>query len=105
MRVDPDALMASGDRIISAAQRIRGELVAFQSQLAAFGQPWGNDDLGSLIGEVYHAIYELAVDCYTENTGEIDEVGATTRVMAVNYLDTEESNTDMSQVYRDALGG
>ncbi|MEV6343793.1 hypothetical protein [Actinoplanes sp. NPDC051851] len=97
--------MSSGDRMMSSAQQIRSQLAAFQAQLSGYGEPWGTDDLGSLIGEVYGVICELAMECYSENTIEIDEVGEGTRVMAVNYLDTEESNADRSQVYLDALGG
>ncbi|WP_433650305.1 hypothetical protein ACQP2C_28225 [Micromonospora zamorensis] len=42
--------------MVASAQRIRLALSAFDAELAAFGAPWGNDDLGSLIGMVYETI-------------------------------------------------
>jgi hypothetical protein len=102
--IDPQSIVSAGDGIVSAAQRIRNEVSMFQAELAGFGQPWGNDDLGSLIGMVYESIAELAMDCYNTNTDEIDEIGGLTRMMGANYLATEQNNTDQANRYRQILG-
>lgn len=80
-------------------------MTAFQGELSGFGEPWGSDDLGLLIGTAYQVIAEVAFECYGDNTAEIDETGAKARMMAANFADTEESNTDQVQRFRDALRG
>jgi hypothetical protein len=103
--IDPDGIMRAGDGITTAAQVISREVSQFQGELAGFGEPWGNDDVGSLIGMVYGIISELAFDTYTGNADEIQEIGGLTRQMGQNYSDTETGNTSVINTYKQALGG
>ena len=105
MRVDPDSLMASGNRMQSSVQRIREEITAFHGELAGFGAPWGNDDLGSLIGEAYQVIYDMAMETYGANADEIDEVGQAAQVAATEYTTTDQANADDVRRLGSALDG
>jgi hypothetical protein len=103
--IDPDGIMRAGDGITTAAQVINREITQFQSELAGYGEPWGNDDIGSLIGMVYGVISDLAFETYSGNTEEIQQIGGLTRQMGQNYSDTEAANTSGINAYKRALGG
>ncbi len=105
MEIDPDSIARAGSDMLSAADRIHREVSTFQSELASYGEPWGADDLGSLIGMVYGVIEEIAMESYTGNAAEIEDIANGTRIMGANYAATEETNTDQVNKFRDALGG
>lgn len=105
VEIDPEGIMRSGDGIITAAQVINREITTFQGELAAYGEPWGADDIGSLIGMVYGVISDLAFETYAGNAEEIQEIGGLTRQMGQNYVDTEAGNSVDLNSYKQALGG
>lgn len=91
IEINPETIIKAGDDIVASAQRIRSALSAFDAELAAFGAPWGNDDLGSLIGMVYETIRDLALESYDANRVEIEDIGKLSRVMGLNYQETERA--------------
>jgi hypothetical protein len=103
--IDPDGIMRAGDSITTAAQVIDQEVTRFQNELAGYGEPWGNDDLGSLIGMVYGIISDLAFETYLGNTEDIKQIGTLTRQMGQNYADTEAGNVAGIDAFKQALGG
>lgn len=102
--VEPDQIRSSGGGIRNAAQQLRAELQAFQAELAGFGQPWGNDDLGFLIGGCYQAIEEVAMECYQENIAELEQTADKVNTMAANYYQAESSNELNINNVRNILG-
>jgi len=107
MDVDPERIRSAGSGIRSSAEQLKSEWTSFQGELASYGQPWGNDDLGSLIGMCYQAIVEVAQECYEENTGDIGDHAEGVHAMATNYQETEKETTgqvkEINRV-RDVLG-
>jgi hypothetical protein len=59
---------AAGD-LDQVAQRLGRELRFAQAELAAYGEPWGGDELGMLIGVTHEVVSELAF----ERLGELQE--------------------------------
>jgi hypothetical protein len=104
LNVQPDLIRRSGGGIRSAAQRLRAELEAFQGELAGFGEPWGDDDIGSLIGGCYQAVYEVAMECYTDNIGEMENEADGVNTMAATYYQAESSTEVEVNKVRDILG-
>lgn len=104
LNVQPDLIRRSGGGIRSAAQQLRSELTAFQGKLAGFGQPWGNDDLGALIGGCYQAIHEVAMECYEENIAELEAEADGVNTMAGNYYQAETTTEVEVNNVRDILG-
>ncbi|TMQ94238.1 hypothetical protein ETD83_24105 [Actinomadura soli] len=102
--VDPEGIRRSGLGIGSSAQRLKADWEAFQAELAGFGEPWGTDDIGSLIGGCYQAIYEAAADCYNDNIEAMTEDGDTVQSVAANHLAAEKSNVTEINRVRDVLG-
>lgn len=84
----------AGRGIQQAAADARGDLTAFQSELAAHDEPWGhdlNDQIGPLIGGCYGAIAAAAMACYHANTGELSRQGDAARTTAANYRTSDEA--------------
>lgn len=104
LSVDAQAIMTAGDGVASAAEAVQAEVKAFQAELREFGEPWGNDDLGSLVGTVYQAISAIAMECYGVNTGQIVEIGGLVKMMGAKYLNTEQDNVNNINSYREILG-
>ncbi|MEV4539735.1 hypothetical protein AB0J82_38775 [Asanoa sp. NPDC049518] len=102
--VDAAALRHSGGGVRTAAEGMAQRLAAFQSELAAYGQPWGNDDLGSLIGMAYETVLEVAMDCITGNLDGLAEDGAGLVDMADSYDAVEQENVAGSQAFDGRLG-
>lgn len=48
-------------------------LTAFVNELRGHGEPWGNDELGALIGLSYQGIFAAAMDCFASNLDVIDD--------------------------------
>lgn len=104
LSVDPQHIRRSGAGVRSSAQQLRSELQAFQNHLAGYGEPWGNDDLGSLIGGCYQAISELAFDCYNDNIAELEGHADGVNAMASTYFQAEDvSAIEVNRVH-DVLG-
>jgi hypothetical protein len=103
LRAETETVQQAGGGISEAAGRLRAELAAFRSELAAHGEPWGSDDLGSLIKGFYQAVSEVAMECYHDNVTELDGRGQGATVMAGRYVLTEEAGAASAHRLRDQL--
>jgi hypothetical protein len=104
LNVDPDQIQRSGAQISSAAEQMQGHISAFQRELAGYGQPWGHDMVGSLIGGCYQAISGAAMKSFTGNTRVLSVHGQRVQAMASVYRDTEQVNTQQVNRIRETLG-
>ncbi len=102
--IDSAALRYSGGGVQTTAEEMSQRLTAFQSELAAFGQPWGNDDLGSLIGMAYETVLDVAMDCIAGNLDGLAEDGAGLVGMADSYDAVEQENVAGSRAFDERLG-
>jgi hypothetical protein len=104
MDVSPDRIRKAGSGIRTSAQQLKADWEAFQTELSSFGEPWGNDDLGSLIGGCYQAILEVAAECYADNLAEIDGHAEGVQTMAATFYAAEDNSAIEVNRVRDALG-
>ncbi|MEU5881170.1 hypothetical protein [Spirillospora sp. NPDC047279] len=102
--VDPELIQNAGEGIRSSAEQLRSDWEAFQGELAGFGQPWGTDDIGSLIGGCYQAVFEVAVECYQENILSMTEQAESVTMVGQNWTAAEQSNVTEVNRVRDVLG-
>jgi hypothetical protein len=91
--VDADRMRDAGDNISQSSQAMSGSVSQFEAQLASYGDAFGGDDLGSLIGMVYGVIHDLAMDCFETNIADTQEAGETVTAMANNFSNTEDNTT------------
>ncbi len=71
--LDTASLRRAQALIGGSTQETDTALGAFIAELEGFGQPWGDDELGTLIGLSYQGIFEVAMDCFACNLDLIDE--------------------------------
>jgi hypothetical protein len=90
MRVDHADIHRMGGRIGSMTEGLAGKVQAFQGELAGFGEPWGGDDIGALIGGCYNAVYELFMECVNDNLEGLGEQGEGVKAMAATYRESED---------------
>ena len=102
--VEPPAIRAGGDGIVATAGQLRERLASFQQELAGYGEPWGTDDLGTLIGTCYQAIADLAMEVYQDNLDELDAYGEDVGAMADTYEQAEQATEDSVRTITDRLG-
>ncbi|WP_435158692.1 hypothetical protein [Amycolatopsis sacchari] len=94
----------SGEGVSSAGASIRDRITAFQSTLEGYGNPFGEDDIGSAMQEIYEAIQEAAMDSYTDNAETVTDVGDRIGEMAKAYREIETAHSDTLGQLREELG-
>ena len=104
LRVDAEDIHRAGAGIASSAQALQAKVQAFQAELRGYGAPWGNDDIGSLIGMCYQAIYEAAMECFADNIGELTGHAEGVKGMAATYREAEDTTEIEVNRVRDVLG-
>ncbi|MCW3814476.1 hypothetical protein ONA91_08400 [Micromonospora sp. DR5-3] len=105
IEVDPDGLSGSGRALEGAAVRFGQALAAFQAELAAFGRPWGSDDIGSLIGAAHDEVSAFAFECFDSALQEIAAAGTDLTGMATRYAEIEAAIKQGFDGLHQALGG
>ncbi|MGW5556951.1 WXG100 family type VII secretion target [Micromonospora sp. NPDC003944] len=102
--VQPEALRAGADQVTGAADRFIGQLESFEAQMAGYGEPWGGDDIGSLIGGVYTGVAAWVLDCIGVAAEEIGAAGSDLTAMADNYEAVERETADAMRGILGMLG-
>ncbi|MFD0687860.1 hypothetical protein [Actinomadura fibrosa] len=103
LKVDHQQMLKTGRSLGEAAQGVKAHWEQFQAELESFGQPWGQDDVGSLIGGCYQAIFEYFQECLGENADAVGEHAAGVQEMAHGYREAEDtSHLEVNRV-RDVL--
>src|SRR6266542_353803 len=67
--------------------------------------PWGGDEIGSLIGELYGLIHDMALTCFESNGEVLGEYADGLHVMADGLDQTETDIAGGLQQIHQALGG
>lgn len=95
-------LRASSGEITGVVDQTAGVLETFQTRLDSLGEPWGADELGAAIGEVYRAAYAMVMNCYHSNLDTMD--GYAERLsLAADLFD--ETELDIKAKIRALLSG
>jgi hypothetical protein len=89
LEIDPDALERAGSDLGRPGATFGDALTAFQSTMAGFGQPWGGDDIGQLIGAAYEEVSSWAFECYQSAAQEIVEAGVDVAAMGAAHRGNE----------------
>jgi hypothetical protein len=75
VQIVPDTLRQAGNGLSQVCSELEGELNKLESELSAMGEPWGNDDIGSLVGAAYQEVVAWAFDCLRDVLNELCESG------------------------------
>jgi hypothetical protein len=97
--VRPESLRRAAQELLGMAEDTDGTLQRFQGEIEALGQPWGNDDLGSMIGAVYQGALAMVMNCFVSNLDTVDGYSQRLDVAAGDYEATDvESATRLDGV-------
>ncbi|WCN83945.1 hypothetical protein [Micromonospora sp. LH3U1] len=102
--VEPALLRSGGNEVIGAAERFIGQLESFEAQMQGYGEPWGADDIGSLIGIAYTEASTWVLDCIGVAAEEIGSAGSDLTQMAENYELVEEASANALRDIQGMLG-
>lgn len=102
--VNPEIIRGAGGGIRTSAQQLKSDWTAFQAELAGFGEPWGADDIGFLIGGCYQAVYEVASECYADNIEAMQEHAEGVHTVAANHFAAEKDSVGEVNRVREILG-
>jgi hypothetical protein len=105
VEISPARLRASGGTLANVAARFDAELRALQADLAAFGQPWGGDEIGLLIGAAHEEVARFAFECYASVRDELGLMGLDLAEMAEAYEKAEAAILGRLNALLDRLGG
>ncbi len=94
MNVDPDGVAASGRLIGLSGKQLSAEVARLVAELSGFGEPWGDDDIGSLIGLAYNEIRDLTFEVLAGNIDEMLEHADDVQEMAEAYRSTDETSAE-----------
>ncbi len=103
--IRPDSLRGSAEGIDQSVDRLAEAIEQFEARLQAFGDPWGGDEIGSLIGELYGLIHDMALTCFESNGEVLGEYADGLHVMADGLDQTETDIAGGLQQIHQALGG
>ncbi len=71
----PDQLQAAGNELGRVAQDLGTRFQRLVGEVGALAAPWGNDEIGMLIGESYTAVQELAQETITSIVTSLEDFG------------------------------
>jgi hypothetical protein len=94
VQISTEVLRQTGNALKQVGDQLDAELASLEAQLKSFGEPWGNDDIGQLIGVAYEEVVSFAFDCLRDVLAEIRESGTDLGAMADRYDTAEQNLTD-----------
>ncbi|WP_131737604.1 hypothetical protein [Actinomadura roseirufa] len=92
LRIDHQQLLKNGRDLGTAARNVNAHWEKFRTELGSFGEPWGGDDIGSLIGGCYQAILGIFEECLGDNADGVAEHAEGVQEMAQVYRESEDTS-------------
>jgi len=90
LQISTESLRTSSNGMVSVVDRLAAELTTFESTLNGFGSPWGSGLLGTVIGQLYQEVHDLAIGTFEENGEVVSEYAEGLDTMADEYEANEE---------------
>lgn len=105
IEIVPESLRQAGNGLSQVCSELESELNSLESELQSMGEPWGNDDIGSLIGVAYQEVVAWAFDCLKDVLHELCESGTDLINQATQWEDKEQQVSADFQSFLGELGG
>lgn len=103
LEVDPQSLRDADRQVADAVIEADNMLGRLESELASFGQPWGADDIGSLIGEIYTAAYAMAMNSFNSNLDTMDGYATRLSTAAESLERADQDSAERTRRPMDSL--
>lgn len=99
----PDDIGASAKKLIGTGQSLAGDINSFRAQTDALTSAFGNDDLGSALGEIYQVASEAAFESFHDNADGLSAIGHGLQSMADLYSQIDLAHKDSLQQIMEGL--
>ncbi|GAA1597877.1 hypothetical protein [Actinoplanes couchii] len=77
LKVDPDAVAESGRTLAGIAQRMADDVAVLEATVHGPGNPWGEDESGSLFAVAYQQVLGHALQALGSYVQEVGEAAVT----------------------------
>lgn len=104
VNISTESLRLAGTLLREVGDELDRQLTALENELRSFGEPWGNDNIGQLIGAAYQEVVSFAFDCLRNLLNEIRESGTDLGGMADTYEQMEQDLISRFQALTERLG-
>jgi hypothetical protein len=94
LEVTPSGIRRVAGALEEVVDRLDSELTALANEIGGQDDPFGGDDIGSLIGMCYQAIHDMAMDSYSANLDELDAHVEALHDLANGYETAENAGTE-----------
>jgi hypothetical protein len=102
--VEPAAMRGNAEGLDDVVDDFAESLARFENTINGFGEPWGADDIGTLIGELYLGIHDLAMSCFESNGEVLGQFADGLHTMADNFERAEQDIATGLQRIQNQLG-
>ncbi|MFD0852444.1 WXG100 family type VII secretion target [Actinomadura adrarensis] len=86
-------LRSASGRLNAITERLSESIQGFRSKVEGFGEPWGGDDIGMLIGMAHGAVFNAAMESFSSSAGELGIRSSQLLDAADTHDRAEESST------------
>jgi hypothetical protein len=73
--INTDVMRKAGQGLNQVQQQLDGEIDKLEKELESYGDAWGDDDIGQLIGVAYQEVVHWAFDCLKDVVNELCKSG------------------------------
>ncbi|WP_330464441.1 hypothetical protein [Micromonospora zamorensis] len=91
--IDPEQVRTAGTGLVAVGGRLASALETFDARLNSFGEPWGGDMLGTLVGLSFPVVSGYLVQCYAAIADEYQSSGEDLVALAEDMMAVEENLT------------
>ena len=71
--ISPASLRHNSEELVKVVDQMAEALTRLESSLQGYGSPWGTGLIGSVIGELYQGIHDMAMASYEGNAEVMSE--------------------------------
>ncbi|MET7864219.1 hypothetical protein [Micromonospora taraxaci] len=90
LEIHPDHVWASGSRLVDVGDQLASAIETLDARLKSFGEPWGGDMLGTLVGLSFPVVTGYLVQCYAAMADEYQSSGEDLVALAEDLMAVEE---------------
>jgi hypothetical protein len=103
--IRPEVLRTAGTELNQVGDKLRQLLDNLEQEvLTGIGEPWGNDNIGQLIGQAYKEVVHWAFDILRELLNEVLQAGGDLIRMAQEYEQMERELEESFRRFADIFG-
>jgi uncharacterized protein YukE len=103
VNVRPESIHQAAQRVDGAGQDWGASVADLSADMDAVGDPYGGDELGGALKDMYQIIGPTALEYFTETGFCLVETAAAMNQMATAYTTVEQDNTGQMRRVQDIV--